>query len=52
MYNTKVRSVPTGLILLREESTSSMKKGLRSIVSFEKFVWKMGEFDNSVRNTT
>lgn len=52
MYNSKVRLVPNGLILLREESTPSMKKRLGSIVSFEKFVGEMGELDNSVRDTT
>jgi hypothetical protein len=51
MYNTKVRSVPNGLILLREESTPSMKKGPWSIVSSEKFVGEMSEFDNSIRDT-
>jgi hypothetical protein len=52
MYNTKVRSVPNGIILLREESTPSMKKGLRSIVSSKKFAGENGEFGNSVRDTT
>jgi hypothetical protein len=39
-------------MLLREESTPSMKKGLRSIVLSEKFVREMSEFNNSVRDTT
>jgi hypothetical protein len=52
MYNIKVRSVLIDLLLLRVESTPSMKKGLRSIVLSKKFVGEMGEFDNSVRDTT
>ncbi len=52
MYNTKVRSVPNGLILLRKESTPSRKTGLRSIVLSEKFVRERGEFNNSIRDTT
>jgi hypothetical protein len=52
MYNTKVMSVFTDLLLLGEGSTPSMKKRLRSTVSSEKFVGKGVSSTTSVSNTT